>query len=216
MMIYDPPMRINLVIIIILFAILAFISYYAEKKLDNDISDPQKRFTSLLLKSGLFIFLKCAIMTLYLSIGVIIMRKKLFYDKDDFYLIPFKDYWKAIQNQKEIGRMQMILNALIFINFMREFFDYDYQITNFKSDQAIINLSFQKAKDNKSVMDFFINELVDAYTNLNFDRIDFITVEKGGMITTIHSNGVVETQDRKAEQIIIKNLNKTIKRSAMD
>lgn len=87
--------------------------------------------------------------------GVIIMRKKLFYDKDDFYLIPFKDYWKVIQNQKEIGHMQMILNALIFINFMREFFDYDYRITNFKSDQAIINLSFQKAKDNKSVMDFF-------------------------------------------------------------
>ena len=144
------------------------------------------------------------------------MRKKLFYDKDDFYLIPFKDYWKVIQNQKEIGHMQMILNALIFINFMREFFDYDYRITNFKSDQAIINLSFQKAKDNKSVMDFFINELVDAYTNLNFDRIDFITVEKDGMITTIHSNGVVETQDHKAEQIIIKNLNKTIKRSAMD
>lgn len=45
MMIYDPPMRINLVIMIILFAILAFISYYAEKKLDNDISDPKKRFT---------------------------------------------------------------------------------------------------------------------------------------------------------------------------
>lgn len=55
-MIYDPPMRINLVIIIILFAILAFISYYAEKKLDNDISDPQKRFTSLLLKKWAFSF----------------------------------------------------------------------------------------------------------------------------------------------------------------
>lgn len=45
MMIYDPPMRINLVIMIILFAILVFISYYAEKKLDNGISDPKKRFT---------------------------------------------------------------------------------------------------------------------------------------------------------------------------
>ena len=52
------------------------------------------------------------------------MRKKLFYDKDDFYLIPFKDYWKVIQNQKEIGHMQMILNALIFINFMRELSNY--------------------------------------------------------------------------------------------
>ena len=65
-------------------------------------------------------------------------------------------------------------------------------------------------------MDFFINELVDDYTNLNLDMITLLMVEKNGLTTTIHGNGVIETEDKQAEQLILKNLNKIIKRSPMD
>lgn len=144
-------------------------------------------------------------------------RQKIFYDKYHFYLVPLdKEYWAVIQDQQKVGHTQLVLNAPIYINLMREFFNSGYQLIDLHTDKPIIDLSFQKAKDSAPVMDFFINELVDDYTNLNFDTITLLTAKKNGLTTTIRGNGVVETEDEQAEQLILKNLNKTIKRSPMD
>lgn len=144
-------------------------------------------------------------------------RQKIFYDKYHFYLVPLdKEYWAVIRDQQKVGHTQLVLNALIYINLMREFFNSGYQLIDLHTDKPIIDLSFQKAKDSAPVMDFFINELVDDYTNLNFDTITLLTAEKNGLTTTIRGNGVVETEDKQAEQLILKHLNKTIKRSPMD
>lgn len=144
-------------------------------------------------------------------------RQKIFYDKYHFYLVPLdKDYWAVIQDQQKVGHAQLVLNALIHINLMREFFNSGYQLIDLHTDKPIIDLSFQKAKDSAPVMDFFINELADDYTNLNFDTITLLTAKKNGLTTTIRGNGVVEMEDKQAEQLILKSLNKTIKRSPMD